>query len=94
MQSANRRFHSTCTGVASIHCHSRCFWCTMRIVVIITVSLLWLGQGRSHPDSKKEKGCMVSGCKKRKWNVQKSPKSELCGFKWANTHNKCVHDLM
>ena len=21
-------------------------------------------------------------------------KSELCGFKWANNHNKCVHDSM
>ena len=20
--------------------------------------------------------------------------SQLCGFKWANTHNKCVHDPM
>ena len=26
--------------------------------------------------------------------AQKSPKSELLGFKWANTHNKCVHDSM
>ena len=27
----------------------------------------------------------------REYNAQKSPKSELCEFKWANTHNKCVH---
>ena len=26
--------------------------------------------------------------------TQISPKSELCGWKWANTHNKCVHDPM
>ena len=25
-------------------------------------------------------------------NAQLSPKSELCGFNWANNHNKCVHD--
>ena len=30
--------------------------------------------------------------KKGEDNAQLSPKSELCGFKWANTHNKCVHD--
>ena len=34
---------------------------------------------------------MVSWCKKGEYNAQISPKSELCGFKWANTHNKCVH---
>ena len=34
---------------------------------------------------------MVSWCKKGECNAQTSPKSELCGFKWANTHNKCVH---
>ena len=22
------------------------------------------------------------------------PKSELCGFKWANNYNKCVHESM
>ena len=37
---------------------------------------------------------MVSWCKKGAYNAQTSPKSELCGFKWANTHNKCVHDSM
>ena len=26
--------------------------------------------------------------------AERSPKSELCGFKWANAHNKCVHDSM
>ena len=35
---------------------------------------------------------MVSWCNKGAYNAQTSPKSELCGFKWANTHNKCVHD--
>ena len=35
---------------------------------------------------------MVSWCKKVEENAQISPKSELCGFKWANKHNKCVHD--
>ena len=37
---------------------------------------------------------MVSWCKKGAYNAQTSPKSELCGFKWANTHNNCVHDSM
>ena len=35
---------------------------------------------------------MVSWCKKGEYNAQISPKSELCGFKWVNAHNKCVHD--
>ena len=34
---------------------------------------------------------MVSWCKKGEYNAQISPKSELCGFKWVNTHNKGVH---
>ena len=34
---------------------------------------------------------MVSWCKKGACNAQTSPKSELCGLKWANIHNKCVH---
>ena len=34
---------------------------------------------------------MGSWCKKGEFNAQISPKSELCGFKWANTRNKCVH---
>ena len=38
--------------------------------------------------------CMVSYCKKGEYNAQISPKSELCGFKWTNTQNKRVHDLM
>ena len=37
--------------------------------------------------------CMVSGRNKGKM-IHISPKSELCGFKWANNHNKCVHDSM
>ena len=37
-------------------------------------------------------GYKESWCKKGEYNAQLSPKSELCGFKWANTHNKCVHD--
>ena len=41
---------------------------------------------------------MLSWCKKGEYNHQKSRiiilKSVLCGFKWANTHNKCVHDLI
>ena len=37
---------------------------------------------------------MMSWCKKGAYNAQTSPKSELCGFKWANTHNKCVHDYV
>ena len=37
---------------------------------------------------------MVSRCKKGAYNAQTFQKSELCGFKWANTHNKCVHDSM
>ena len=52
-----------------------------------------LGQGRRRPGSKRE-DCMVSWCKKGKFHAQIPPKAELCGFKWANTHNKCVHDSM
>ena len=37
---------------------------------------------------------MVSWCKKGEYNAQISPKSEPCGVKWANPHNKCVHDPM
>ena len=37
---------------------------------------------------------MVSWCHKGEYNAQIYPESELCGFKWANTHNKCVHDSM
>ena len=37
---------------------------------------------------------MVSWCKKGGYSTQISPKSDLSGFKWANTHNKCVHDPM
>ena len=37
---------------------------------------------------------MVSWCKKGESDAQICLKSELCGFKWANTHNKCVHDPM
>ena len=33
----------------------------------------------------------MSWCKEGEYNAQISPKSELCGFKWANTHNKCVN---
>ena len=36
----------------------------------------------------------VSWCKKGEYNAQTSPKTELHGFNWANTHNKCVHDPM
>ena len=36
----------------------------------------------------------MSWCKKGEYNAQISPKSELCGFKWANTHNKCVQNPM
>ena len=35
---------------------------------------------------------MVSWSKIGEYNASISPKAELCGFKWANTHNKCVHD--
>ena len=73
-------------------------------ILIRSLRLLWLGQGRSlcathtttntgHPRSKRE-NCTVSWCKKGEYNAQTSPKSELCGFKWANTHNKRVHDSM
>ena len=27
-------------------------------------------------------------------NAQMSPKSQLCGFKWATNHNKCARDSM
>ena len=37
---------------------------------------------------------MASSCKKGAYNAQTSPNSELSGLKWANTHNKCVHDSM
>ena len=37
---------------------------------------------------------MVSWCKKEEYNTQVSPNSDLCGFRWANTHNKCAHDPM
>ena len=45
------------------------------------------------PGSKRE-ACMVSWCKKGEYKAQIPPKSEPCGFKWANSHNKCVHDSM
>jgi hypothetical protein len=32
--------------------------------------------------------------KKGEDNAQISQIPELCGFKWANNHNKCVHDSM
>ena len=28
------------------------------------------------------------------YNAQISPESELCGFNWPNTHNKCVRDYV
>ena len=34
---------------------------------------------------------MVSWCKKGEYNAQISPNFELCGFNWANTHNKYVY---
>ena len=37
---------------------------------------------------------MLSWCKKGAYDAQTSPKSELLGFKWANTHNKSVHYSM
>ena len=40
----------------------------------------------------KREDSMVSWCKKGECNAQISTESELCGFKGANTHNKCVHD--
>ena len=61
--------------------------------LIRSLRLLQLGQGRRCTGSKRE-DCMASWCKKREYNAQISPKSELCGFKWANTHNRCVHDSM
>ena len=33
-------------------------------------------------------------CKKGEDNAQIPQQSELCGLKWANTHNKHVHDSM
>ena len=26
--------------------------------------------------------------------MHKYPQNQTCGFKWANNHNKCVHDSM
>ena len=37
---------------------------------------------------------MVRWWKQGKYNAQIYPRSELCEFKWANIHNKCVHDSM
>ena len=37
---------------------------------------------------------MVGWGKKGEYKAPISPKSEPCGFKWAKTHNKCVHDSM
>ena len=37
---------------------------------------------------------MVIWCKKIEYYAQIPSKSELCGFKWANTHNKWFHDPM
>ena len=65
--------------------------------LIRSLRLLQLGHGRSlltthtttdtgRPGSKRE-DCMVSGCKQGEYNAQIYPK-------WANTHNKCVHDSM
>ena len=56
-------------------------------------TLLQLGQGRRPPGTKRE-DCMVSWCRKGEYNAQMSPKSELCGFEWGDTHKKCVHDPM
>ena len=36
---------------------------------------------------------MVSWCKKGECNAQIYPTPELCGFNWANTHNKCAPKL-
>ena len=37
---------------------------------------------------------MMSWCKKGGYSAEISPKSELCWFKWAKTHKKCVQDSM
>ena len=37
---------------------------------------------------------MMGWCNKGGYGAHISPKSEMCGFKWANTHNKCVHESM
>ena len=58
-----------------------------------SIRLLWRGQGRRHPGSERE-DCMVSWCEKGEYNAKMPQKSELCGFKWANTHHNCVHDCM
>ena len=36
---------------------------------------------------------MVSWHKQWEYNAQGYQKSELCGFKWANTHSKCFFFL-
>ena len=46
------------------------------------------------PRFKKREDCMVSWRKQGEYNAQRYQKSELCGFKWANIHNKCAHESM
>ena len=59
-------------------------WCGTRGVAAGTRENNWT------PRFKKK----ASWCKKGEYSAQISPKSELCGFKWASTYNKCVHDFM
>ena len=54
-------------------------------------------RGELVPERERECACVHLFMEHRPWaerggGAQISPKSELCGFKWANTHNKCVHD--
>ena len=58
------------------------------------IRLLSLRQGRSLHATHATTGTHAT-TKRGEDNAQISPKSELCGFKWANNHkNKCVHDSM
>ena len=62
-------------------------------IVASTRSLVERVKINRHPGSKRE-DCTVRWCNKGEYKAQLSPKSEPCGFKWAKTHNKCVHDSM
>ena len=61
--------------------------------LIRSLRVLQLRQGRSLCATHTTTSTNATA-KKGEDNARISPKSELCGFNWANNHNKCVHDSM
>ena len=57
---------------------------------IPSLRLLWLRQGHTL----RATHTTTDAHRKGEDNAQISPKSELCGFKGTNNHNKYVHDSM